>query len=281
MGFSWACKWTGIYSAVGLCILFFAQMFQRYREYCYAVANPKGATQGISHAYIRKNFRPMFWKTIIFCCVFFIVVPVIIYLMSYIPFSDGTDRPFLNMVIENQKSMYNYHSSLDAEHAYSSTWYQWPIMYRPIWYYSGAIGNLREGISAFGNPLVWWAGIPAALYMIYLFYKEKDRNAAFLLIGYLSQYAPWFLVSRIVFIYHYFPSVPFVTVMLGYALYRLADYKEAWKKRIRIGIYVYAAAAIVLFVMFYPVLSGLPIDPGYVEKFLKWFDSWVLINTWS
>lgn len=52
-------------------------------------------------------------------------------------------------------------------------------MTRPIWYYSGTIGNLREGISAFGNPLVWWAGIPAAFYMLYLLWKEKDRKAGF------------------------------------------------------------------------------------------------------
>lgn len=281
MGFSWACKWTGIYSAAGLCILFFAQMFQRYREYCYAVSHPTGSTQGISHTYIRKNFRPFFWKTIIFCCVFFIVVPVLIYTLSYIPFSDDTDRAFLVKVIEAQKTMYNYHSSLDADHPYSSTWYQWPIMYRPMWYYSGAIGDLREGISAFGNPLVWWAGIPAALYMVYLFFRKKDRNAVFLLVGYLSQYAPWFLVDRVVFIYHYFPSVPFVTVMVGYSLYRLCDYREEWRKRVQISIYVYVAIAIGLFIMFYPVLSGLPIHPEYAERFLKWFDNWVLLNTWS
>lgn len=281
MGLSWACKWTGIYSAAGLCILFFAQMFRRYQEYRYAVLHPTGSTQGISHTYIRHNFRPLFWKTIGFCCIFFIVVPFLIYILSYVPFSDGTDRIFPVKVYEAQKTMYNYHSTLDADHPYSSTWYQWPLMYRPMWYYSGEIGDLREGISAFGNPFVWWAGIPAALYMLYLFFREKDRNAAFLLVGYLSQYAPWFLVSRVVFIYHYFPSVPFVTVMVGYSMYRLSRYREEWSRRVRISSYVYVAMAIGIFFLFYPVLSGMPIHPEYADKFLKWFDSWVLLNTWS
>ncbi|MDO4166652.1 MAG: glycosyltransferase family 39 protein [Eubacteriales bacterium] len=281
MGFSWACKWTGIYSAAGLCILFFAHMYKRYTEYRYAVLHPSGSTEGISHAYIRKNFRPFFWKTIGFCCIFFLVVPALIYILSYIPFSDGSDRGLIAKVIESQKTMYDYHSGLDAEHAYSSTWYQWPIMYRPMWYYSGFDGNLREGISAFGNPLVWWAGIPAALYMVYLLIREKDRKAGFLLIGYLSQYAPWFLVSRIVFIYHYFPSVPFVTVMLGYSMYRLANWQTAWKKRMQTGIYVYVALAIGLFILFYPVLSGLGIEPEFATKYLKWFETWVLVDTWT
>lgn len=45
-------------------------------------------------------------------------------------------------------------------------------------------------------------------------------------------------------------------------------------------IYVYVACAIGLFILFYPVLSGLAIDPAFATKYLKWFDSWVLLQTW-
>ena len=97
--------------------------------------------------------------------------------------------------------------------------------------------------------------------MLYLLWKEKDRKAGFLLIGYLSQYAPWFLVSRVVFIYHYFPSVPFVAAMVGYSFFKLAQ----WKPKIKPAIYVYVACAIGLFILFYPVLSGLAIDPAFAR----------------
>ena len=277
MGLGIASKWTGIYSAAGLCIIFFVQMYKRFREYLYALKNPEGCTEGIEHGFIKDNFCKLFMKTIVFCCIFFILIPALIYLLSYVPFSDGTDRDLLTKVIEAQKTMFSYHSKLDAEHPYSSTWYQWPTMYRPMWYYSGIVSDtVREGISAFGNPLVWWAGIPASFYMLYLMFKEKDRKAGFLVIGYLAQYAPWFLVTRVVFIYHYFPSVPFVTVMLGYSMYKIVQKRPSLKK----GVYVYVALAIALFVMFYPVLSGYPISIGYAEHFLKWFDSWVLLQTW-
>ena len=151
------------------------------------------------------------------------------------------------------------------------------VKYRPMWYYSGVTANdLREGISAFGNPLVWWAGIPAFIYMLYLIYKDRDKKAAFLTLGYMSQYAPWLLVTRTVFIYHYFPSVPFITVMLGYSFYNIVRYKPKMKK----FVYVYVAVAIGLFVLFYPVLSGYPITVDYANKFLKWFSTWVLVQTW-
>jgi dolichyl-phosphate-mannose--protein O-mannosyl transferase len=44
--------------------------------------------------------------------------------------------------------------------------------------------------------------------------------------------------------------------------------------------FVYAALAVGLFAMFYPVLSGTPTTIQYAEKYLKWFDSWVLLQTW-
>lgn len=277
MGISWACKWTGIYSSAGLCIIFFAQMVKRFREYIYANNNIKGETDGIEHRYIVENFYNKFWKTIGFCCIFFIVVPAIIYTLSYIPFNDGTDRGLVARMLQAQKTMFDYHSQLVDEHDFASKWYQWPVMYRPIWYYDGTYSDtLREGISAFGNPLVWWAGIPAFAYMLYLIFKEKDRNAAFLSVGYLSQYLPWFFVSRVVFIYHYFPSVPFITVMLGYSMYRMAAKHPVLKK----VSYVYVALAIGLFILFYPVLSGKPVSPEFVKKWLKWFESWVLLRTW-
>jgi dolichyl-phosphate-mannose--protein O-mannosyl transferase len=277
MGLSWASKWTGIYSSAGLAIIFFVQMGQRFREYIYATKHPEGESEGISHADVIAGFHKKLVITLLSCCVFFIVVPACIYLLSYIPFQDGTNRTFLQKVIEAQKTMFNYHTSLDATHPYSSKWYQWPIMYRPIWYYSGVVSDtVREGISAFGNPLVWWAGIPAFAFMLYRILFKRDRKAAFLSVGYLSQYAPWFMVTRVVFIYHYFPSVPFITVMVGYSMYLIVKRFPKAKK----WMFVYAALAVGLFLLFYPVLSGTPTTIHYAETYLKWFDSWVLLQTW-
>jgi len=118
--------------------------------------------------------------------------------------------------------------------------------------------------------------------MLHLSVRRRDKKATFLLVGYLSQYAPWSLIKRVVFIYHYFPSVPFVVMMITYTMYRLASAKEGkWKKQVQTGIWLYVILAIGLFALFYPVLSGLPIHPEYAEKYLKWFDSWVLLDTWS
>ncbi|MCR5202863.1 MAG: glycosyltransferase family 39 protein [Lachnospiraceae bacterium] len=278
MGLSIASKWTGIYSAAGLALIIFIQFGKRFYEYIYASKNPAGTTNDISHKDVIEKFPKLMVKTVLFCVLVFIIVPIIIYLLSYIPFNDGSDRGFIEKVINAQKTMYEYHSKLKATHPYSSKQYQWPTMYRPIWYYSRIIdGKMREGISAFGNPLVWWAGIPAFVFMLYLMIFKKDRRATFLNIGYFAQYAPWFLVTRCTFIYHYFPSVPFLAVMVAYSLNKIEDKN----KKLKYAVWAYVALAIVLFIMFYPVLTGTPVSVDYVKKFLKWSDEWVLVNTWE
>lgn len=253
MGFGVASKWTGVYAGAGLAIIFFLTLYFRWK---------------------RDKNQAYVIKTLGFCLLFFVAIPAVIYTLSYIPFVDNQNTGLIAKMLKNQETMFNYHSGIEATHPYSSWWYQWPIMYRPIWYYSGTVTEtIKEGISAFGNPLVWWAGIPAFFYMIYRMVKQRDKTAGFLVISYLAQYVPWMFVSRITFIYHYFPSVPFVVLMLGYTMYCL----WRWKPRIKGCILGYTGAAVALFAMFYPVLSGLPIPTWYADIFLRWFSSWVLL----
>ena len=281
MGLGIACKWTGVYAGIGLAFIFFAVLFRRYREYRFAAQNPNACTNGISHSHILRVFRPYILRTVLFCMFFFVLLPVLIYLLSYLPFQDSSVDGFLAKILHNQEYMFRYHSNLNATHPYSSAWYEWPIIKRPIWYYSCIVtgssgaGGIREGISAFGNPLVWWPGIPAAFYMLWLLIRKKDRTAAFLLTGYLAQYLPWFFVTRVTFIYHYFPAVAFVVLMIVYSLAQLKN--KLSRRQLTALITLYGVAVFGLFLLFYPVLSGQPVDASFVNRYLRWFDSWVLV----
>lgn len=325
MGFGIACKWTGVYAGCGLALLFFAHLFRRYREYLYAKAHPGKSSNGIDHREIVKNFSHHTIKTIDFCLTFFVLIPAVIYLLSYLPFVDNTHTGLFDRMLANQTSMFNYHSGLESTHPYASSWYQWPTMERPIWYYSGYLSDvLKEGISAFGNPLVWWMGIPAFLYVVYLLISRNSllrslagnssattvaasksgtrsvqhgtphtadsasefapnilsraeySTAVFLTVGYLAQYLPWFFVTRITFIYHYFPSVPFVVLMIVYSLMQLK--KRVSDRTFIIICCIYAILVFALFLLFYPVLSGQPVAVDFVIKYLRWQDTWVLIS---
>lgn len=282
MGLGIACKWTAIYAGMGLAVIFFVTLYRRYKEFLYAEKNPSQTTDGIAHQHVLQNFKPYLIKTLLFCCIMFVAVPVVIYCVSYIPYLQAEGMQGFKSIIDNQSAMFTYHSKtvVSSTHPYSSHWYEWPIMVRPIWYYSGtlstAAGTLKEGISAFGNPLVWWAGIPAFAYMLYLTFAKKDKCALFLAFSYFAQLASWIPITRTTFIYHYFPCVPFLVLMIGYSIYSIY-HKNGQSKAVKYGAFVYTGLVIGMFALFYPVLAGQPITMEFANQWLKWFNTWVLV----
>jgi dolichyl-phosphate-mannose--protein O-mannosyl transferase len=167
--------------------------------------------------------------------------------------------------------MYNYHANLEASHAFSSHWWEWPVIIRPVWFYVNSVSaEIRQGISSFGNPAVWWFGIIAAVYAISVLFIKRDYTLIFILTAYAAQYLPWTLVSRCTFIYHYFPSIPFVVLLITYFFKNGPMKKTGWA-------YAYCAVVVALFFLFYPVLSGMPVSVDFVHTYLRWLPGWVLI----
>lgn len=303
MGLGIASKWTGVYAGLGLAVLLAVTIYKRYTEYV------RAKEQGIAGY---EGFRKKTLITLAWCVVFFIVVPLIIYILSYVPHAfhcnslypdretikilqehpwlngllpDNTLGNFLAGILENQRYMLLYHSDwvLSSSHPYASPWWSWPLMLRPMWYYSGDAGNgLREGISGFGNPAVWWFGLVSLVYCLQKYIRTRDRKPLFLIIGYIAQLAPWMLVSRIVFIYHYFPCVPFLAMMLGYMFNDISDKRftlPVIRRHIRgstLGI-AFVALTLLLFILFFPVLTGIPVNGELARTVLRWLPGWVLI----
>ncbi len=255
MGFGIACKWTGVYAGAGLAIIFFSTIYAKNKK--------------------RKISSKDISKTIYFCLGAFVAVPVLIYALSYIPFVRANGGGFSD-IIQNQVDMFSYHGKtvVSSTHPYSSQWYKWIVNYRPIWYYTGTNGELSENISAFGNPIVWIAGLLAFFYCIYDAIKRHNENAKFLVIAYLVQLIPWFFVERITFIYHYFPCVPFLVLMIAHFVHR--TYRSS--KLIKPCFIAFTIVAVLLFIMFYPAISGFPVEGDYVREFLRWLPSWQLIG---
>ena len=249
-GLGIATKWICVYAGAGLAVLF-------------AMATVKKAKRGM----------PWF-KVCLWCVLFFIVIPFAIYFASYAPYfsSDPYGRSAFEIFFGNQEYMLSYHGKLEATHPFQTPWYHWPLVVRPIWFF-GAVPGIPEGmvssIVSFGNPLIWWAATAAAVALI--FKKKKTPAQWFVIIGYLSQYLPWVFIGRIVFIYHYFASTPFIILALTFAF---KYFMEKYKKGFILPI-AFLAVSAGLFVMFYPVLSGMLVSEEYVRTFLLWFPSWV------
>ena len=257
-------KWVCMYTGGGLAILFFLAKFNEAMDY---KVGRKQRNEGELPWFVR-NFIP----TCVLCVMFFILIPVGIYMLSYIPYmASNPDKSLLEIVLDNQDYMFNYHSGLEATHPYGSQWWSWPVMGRPIWYYIGPdLGDgMRSTIVSLGNPLIWWVGIPCVFGSGYFAWRNKDKSMIVFYVALVLQYAPWILIDRVCFIYHFFTSVPFLIFMIVYFFKNLIE-KKIIPKYV---LWIYMALVLVVFLLYYPVLTGLPVSTAYVEK-LRIFSSW-------
>lgn len=171
--------------------------------------------------------------------------------------------------------MFRYHSQLTATHPFSSAWYTWPLLLRPVWYYMGSLpgADTVASIAAFGNPVVWWGGLAGILLTgIAALRRSSSRrfSALFVLLLYAAVYLPWAAISRACFIYHYFTAMPFALLGLGLSFCRLSDRRPVLARHLGILLLLAAAA---LFCFFFPALSGLPVSTGWAAAML-WLPGW-------
>ena len=265
LGIGTATKWIAMYGAVGLFLIFVITKtdeiacYTAYRKY------------GLSSSLFDKFWRKYYIFTALACVLFFVIIPGIIYFASYtsIMMVPGNG---IKEFVHNQTYMYNFHNELSIKHSYSSPWWSWPIMAKPIWFYGSkalAAEGLTSSIICMGNPLIWWFSIPALITGIVFAIKRKDKYMVVPILGALFQYIPWMVVRRMAFIYHYFSVVPFLIIVMVYLLKIFYELGNTAKKIV----YIYLILTALLFVMFYPILSG-AIVPRWYASFLTWFPGW-------
>jgi dolichyl-phosphate-mannose--protein O-mannosyl transferase len=167
--------------------------------------------------------------------------------------------------------MLNYHRTLQATHPFSSPWWSWPLDLRPMWMYTGAglPAGVASSIVSFGNPAVFWLGIPSVAAAALLAVRKRDARLGVVLVALFCQYLPWVGINRLAFIYHFFSTVPFLIICIVATLRSV----ELRYPRFRVVTLGYLGIAAGLFILFYPVLSGLQVSQNYVAS-LRWFPTW-------
>ncbi len=242
-GLGCAAKWNGIYAGAGLAVLYFGVLWARYKQRQPGFGRELGAALAGG-------------------VLFYLVLPLCVYLASYLPYLWRDPGFDLNDWWAAQVGMFRYHAGLTSTHPFESRWYTWLLGLRPVWYYAN--GSLPAGqagsIAGLGGPVLWLAGLAAVLALLW---RQVSGRGSFtggaVLVLYAAQLVPWMLVTRCTFLYHYFPGALFclaaiVTVLAGAK-------NEARAKRLGAGL---CAAALVLFALYYPVLSGLPVPAKWL-----------------
>jgi len=180
----------------------------------------------------------------------------------------------VDIMLKNQHFMLTYHQGVHTPHPYESYWYQWIFDGRPILYYRDLdVPGMKSLFASFNNPLVSWAGLAAFFGVAVQTVRRKCGKGLFILIAILSQFLPWLPIGRILFAYHYFPTVLFLCFAIAY----LMDDMMARKRTgYRLAVYGFTACAAGLYAVFYPELTGIYVPTWYSTYFLRWLPSWPL-----
>jgi len=220
----------------------------------------------------------------------FLLLAILIYFIVFIP-DMLAGRSFIG-VLNLQDQMYVYQSTLKATHPFSSPWFSWPLLFNPfstgvgghvpLWLqYAGNLpGGKLSTIVALGNPALWWLGFAVILGLTIYYVPEfiikrkidlkKDLPVIFILVYFFFQWLPYIIITRVVFIYHFYSNVPFLCLGAAFVVNRY--WSNRWAK---VAAIAYFAVTIGLFVLFYPVISGVPTSNSTVNS-LTWFKGWIL-----
>lgn len=186
------------------------------------------------------------------------------------------------------RAIYDFHIGLSADHSYESPAWQWPLLVRPtsMFFRSDAAGEggcfLANGcvqnIYSMPNPLTWWAGIAAVIYLVYRFIVARDWRHAVVLTGVAVTYVPWVLYpERTIFQFYTVVMLPFLALALTFALRAVAAPPGADVVRRRSGqllVGVFLAVVLLLSVFWYPVLTATPV-PYDLWRAHNWLPTWV------
>ncbi len=214
----------------------------------------------------------------------FSLVAVLLYFLTYIP--DVLAGRSLIELVSLQGSMYGYHSTLTATHAFSSPWWSWPLMvvpdgHVPLWLFVSYLPeNFKSTIVLLGNPAVWWVGfacvVGISVFVLVKIVKTAGRRlgkiglpAIFIPVFFFFQWVPYIVISRVTFIYHFYVNVPFLCLASAYFI--STYWSNKWMKVAAIAYFAVTAA---MFGLFYTVISGMRASNTWIES-LKWFESWV------
>ena len=208
---------------------------------------------------------------------YMILLPAAVYLVVFLYFPyfyhlewKGLDWSWITKF---QQSSTEHHLSLGPQHFFGSQWWTWPLMTRPVLYYSFQTPNKLSCILCIGNPAIFWA-IPLGIgTLLWDWWKNKSWVSGFVALGFFTHWLPWMFVSRYKFLHYFYPAMPFVAMALAIGLEKLWRKGPAGK-----GLtLIYLAVVTGLFVYWYPLLNGTAVSREYYNHHM-WLSSWKVLR---
>lgn len=233
------------------------------------------ALAGRRRLFLSRRGAPVPGVTLVEAFLWLGILPLAVYAATFVPgywlAAPLRHSPLAEMgLVGLHKDIFALQSHLMTPHRYMSTWPQWVLNTRGIWYLYEQVDGAWRGVLLIGNPLTMLLGLPALAWCLAagLWRRDAARMAASL--GYALSLGLWLIAPKPVqFYYHYFTPSLFLLAALALAcsdLRRLPHGKwAAW------GI---PAASVAVFAFFFPILAAVPLSGGGDYVIWAWLQGW-------
>lgn len=192
IGLSVATKWSGVF------VIFFIFISEFLKKIFYKDQS------------FLNSIKQIPW--LLFSLIF---IPGFVYLLFYLPMFVGGKS--ISYFIELHRQIMLYQIYRDADHVYKSLPWQWVFNLGSVWYWKGdVLQNKISNIYLSGNPLFSLFGFIAVIASVIEWFKYKNIKLFWLLGAYFSLWIFWIFSPRILFLYHYLPSIPLLAIIIAF-----------------------------------------------------------------
>lgn len=198
-------------------------------------------------------------------------LPLFVYALTFAPAYEFRDSPLANGgLIGFHREILELQTQVLKPHPYQSSWADWVLNARSIWYYYGDIDGAQRGVLLIGNPFTMIVGIPALIWCLITGVSERNWARIGAVAGYAASLGLWLVAAKSVqFFYHYFVPQIFLLAALALALDTIRQTSVKWVAYASLGV------SCAFFVYFFPILSALPLEGPESFRNWTWFSGWV------
>jgi len=197
------------------------------------------------------------------------VLPLALYALSFAPYLQFAELPQSpGGLIELHRQMLDLQTQVPEPHPYQSTWGQWVLNNRTIWYLYEVTGGAQRGVMLIGNPLTMLAGLPALVWCLWAGVKGR-RDCMAVAVLYAASLGLWVIAPKPVqFYFHYFLPAMFLSAALALAVERL------WQRGDRVLAGGLVVGALGVFAFWFPILTAAPLANDQAFLTWAWFEGW-------
>lgn len=230
---------------------------------------------GRRRLFLSRRGAPVPGMTLVEAIMWLGIVPLIAYALTFVP--GYWLGEYLRPSPLAEQGLIGFHGEILAlqrqvlaPHAYQSTWPQWVLNTRGIWYLYEVVDGAQRGVLLIGNPLTMLLGLPALAWCLVSGAWRGNWAKLVVVIGYSASLGFWLIAPKAVqFYYHYFVPGFF---MLGALALALSDLRRKdWGKWLA---WATLAASAGLFALFYKALSAAPLEGAMSFAKWTWLPGW-------